>query len=89
MPAIWQHTVKFFSIQGFHREIKIPIQGSCPWGLVSLAGQTLAHGERVWYFTVGRLVLLESVLFIVGGLLEINVLILHCRKASLNKLLAH
>ena len=36
MPAIWQHTVKFCSIQGFHREIKIPIQGSCPWGLVSI-----------------------------------------------------
>ena len=26
----------------------------------SLAGQTLAHGERVWYFTVGRLVLLSQ-----------------------------
>ena len=30
-----------------------------------------------------------SSIFIVGGLLEINALILHCRKASLNKLLAH
>ena len=31
--------VKFCSIQGFHlisREIKIHIQGSCPWGLVSI-----------------------------------------------------
>ena len=33
MSAIWQHTVKFYSIQGFHlifREINIYIQGSCP-----------------------------------------------------------
>ena len=39
MPAIRQHTVKCYSIQGFHlisREIKIHIQGSCPWGLVSM-----------------------------------------------------
>ena len=26
----------------------------------SLAGQTLAHGERAWYFTIGRLVLLSQ-----------------------------
>ena len=31
-----------------------------PRPFLSLAGQTLAHGEKVWYFTVGRLVLLSQ-----------------------------
>ena len=48
-----------------------------------------ARLERVWNFTVGSAESATSSIFIVGGLIEINVLILHCRKASLNKLLAH
>ena len=52
------------------------------YGCHSLAGQTLAHEERVWYFTVSGFVLLSqlsqaavrklSIFLAVRGLLEIN-----------------
>ena len=57
-------------------------------GIVSQA--RLAHGESgTLPLSIGSAESATSRIFIVGGLLEINALILHCRNASLNKLLAH
>ena len=55
----------------------------------SLTGQTLAESLVLYRWAFGSAESATSSIFIVGGLLEINALILHCRKASLNKLLAH
>ena len=63
-------------------------------GLPTLVSQArLSHREReslvLYRWAFGSAESATSTIFIVGGLLEINALILHCRKASLNKLLAH
>ena len=64
---------------------------------VSLAGHTLTHRKRVWYFTVSGFVLLCQLsqaavrvlsIFIVGGLLEINARTIYSGRLFCNGVLA-
>ena len=57
----------------------------------SLAGQTRTRRESLvlYHWAFGSAESATSSIFTGGGLPEINALILHCRKASLNKLLTH
>ena len=65
---------------------------------ISLAGHTLIHRKRVWYFTVSSFVLLGQLsqaavgvlsIFIVHGLLEINARAIYSGRPFCNGELVH